>query len=82
MTQLVTRVDDRLVADVDELIAAGVVTSRSEAVRVGLSELVDHHRRATAGRRIADAYRRLPQTPDELRDVDDTTSRMLDEEPW
>ena len=49
---------------------------------MGLSELVDRHRRAAAGRRIADAYRRLPQTPDELRDVDDTTSRMLDEEPW
>jgi len=82
MTQRVTRVDDRLVADVDELIAAGVVASRSEAVRVGLSELVDRHRRAAVGRRVADAYGRLPQTRDELRDVDDTTSRMLDEEPW
>jgi Arc/MetJ-type ribon-helix-helix transcriptional regulator len=82
MTQLVTRVDERLVAEVDELIAAGVVSSRSEAVRVGLSDLVDRHRRAATARRIADAYRRLPQTPDELTDIDDATSRMLDEERW
>ena len=44
MAQLVTRVDDALVAAVDELVVAGVVASRSEAVRVGLERLIDRHR--------------------------------------
>jgi Arc/MetJ-type ribon-helix-helix transcriptional regulator len=82
MTQLVTRVDAQLVADVDELVAAGIVASRSEAVRVGLSELVDRHRRADVGRRIADAYRRLPQTSEELTGVDEATIALLEDERW
>jgi Arc/MetJ-type ribon-helix-helix transcriptional regulator len=36
MAQLVTRLDDRLVEQIDALVAAGVVANRSEAVRVGL----------------------------------------------
>ena len=45
MAQLVTRVDDRLAAAVDELVAAGIVASRSEAVRLGLERLIDRCRR-------------------------------------
>jgi Arc/MetJ-type ribon-helix-helix transcriptional regulator len=35
MAQFVTRLDDRLVEQVDALVAAGVVGNRSEAVRLG-----------------------------------------------
>lgn len=40
MTQLVTRVDEDLASRVDELVAEGVVESRSDAVRRGLRVLI------------------------------------------
>jgi Arc/MetJ-type ribon-helix-helix transcriptional regulator len=82
MAQLVTRLDDRLVAAVDALIADGVVASRSEAVRLGLTTIVDQHRRREIGRKIVDGYRRLPQTADELAGLDDATRSLIEEEAW
>jgi metal-responsive CopG/Arc/MetJ family transcriptional regulator len=82
MAQLVTRLDDRLLAEVDALVANHVVASRSEAVRLGLTRLVDQHRRAEVGAAIAGAYRRTPQTDDELAGLDAATRALVDEEPW
>jgi Arc/MetJ-type ribon-helix-helix transcriptional regulator len=82
MAQVVTRLDDRLMADVDGLVADGVVASRSEAVRVGLKRLVDQHRRQQVGASIVAAYRRQPQTADELAGLDDATRALVEEEPW
>jgi len=82
MTQLVTRVDDGLVAAVDELVAAGVVESRSEAVRLGLQRLVERFRRERVGAAIVDGYRRQPQGDDEVGWADEATRRMIAEEPW
>lgn len=80
MAQLVTRLDDALMADVDALIAAGVVATRSEAVRAALVDLVDRHRRLEIGRQIADGYRRIPQ--DDTGWDDEATIEMIAEEPW
>ncbi len=82
MAQLVARVDDGLVSEVDDLVAAGVLASRSEAMRVGLQELVDRHRRRLVGERIADAYRRRPQTEEELTGLEASTRALVEEEPW
>lgn len=82
MAQLVVRVDDSLVAAIDDLVSAGVVSSRSEAMRVGLQALVDEHRKRMLGARIADAYARHPQTDDELAGLDVGTRAMIEEEPW
>jgi Arc/MetJ-type ribon-helix-helix transcriptional regulator len=82
MTQLVTRVDDSLVAEVDHLVATGVVTSRSEAMRLGLEGLVEEHRRREIGANIVDAYRRQPQTEEELAGLDAATRALVEEEPW
>jgi metal-responsive CopG/Arc/MetJ family transcriptional regulator len=82
MAQVVTRLDDRLLAEVDELIAGGVVANRSEAVRLGLERLVDEHRRRRVGEAIVDAYRRLPQTEDELSGLEEATRALINEEPW
>ncbi len=64
------------------MIAAGVVASRSEAMRLGLEGLVEQHRRRQIGARIVDAYRRLPQTEDELAGLDAATKALVEEEPW
>lgn len=82
MTQLVARIDDGLVAAIDDLVAAGVVASRSEAVRIGLQALVGEHRKRIVGERIADAYARRPQTDDELAGLDASTRALVEEEPW
>jgi Arc/MetJ-type ribon-helix-helix transcriptional regulator len=82
MAQLVTRIDDELAASVDELVAAGVVGSRSEAVRLGLTHLVDWHRRRRIGEQIAEGYRRRPQQDREVGWADAATVQMIADEPW
>jgi len=82
MSQLVTRLNDELLADVDKLITEGVVASRSDAVRAGLQALVEQHRRQLVGQRIADGYRQTPQTGEELAGLDEATKALVFEEPW
>jgi Arc/MetJ-type ribon-helix-helix transcriptional regulator len=82
MPQVVTRLDEALLAQVDELVAAGEVSSRSEAVRVALQELVDRRRRHAVGRAIADEYGARPQTAPEVGWPDAATAAMIAEEPW
>jgi Arc/MetJ-type ribon-helix-helix transcriptional regulator len=82
MAQLVTRIDDELVAAVDELVASGAVASRSDAVRAGLRALVDRRRREAAAQATVDAYRRQPQTDEEVEGIAAETAAMIAEEPW
>lgn len=82
MAQLVTRVDDRLLAAVDALVAEGVAATRSDAVRLGLEGLVERHRRQQTGRSIVEGYRRQPQDQEELAGLDEATRALIEEEPW
>jgi Arc/MetJ-type ribon-helix-helix transcriptional regulator len=82
MVQFVTRVDERLAREIDELVAQGVLASRSEAVRQGLQELIERYRRARTGRAIVEGYLRVPQSEAEVGWADDATRRMIRDEPW
>ncbi len=82
MPQLVTRLDAGLLAAVDRLVADGVVTSRSEAVRLGLEHLVEEAKRARTAADIVEGYRRTPQGADELRRADEGLRALLAEESW
>lgn len=82
MAQLVTRITDSLAREVDRLVADGVVSSRSEAVRLGLEGLIDHHRRVSIGQAIVDGYLRQPQTEEELAWTDAAARAMILDEPW
>jgi Arc/MetJ-type ribon-helix-helix transcriptional regulator len=82
VTQLVARVDDSLVAAIDDLVAAGAVSSRSEAMRIGLQTLVNEHRKRLEAERVTEAYRRHPQTAEELAGVHAGTRALIEEEPW
>ena len=82
MPQLVTRIDDGLAEALDELVAAGVVASRSEAVRLGLVELVGRYRRQQVGARIVEGYRAKPQSEAEVGWADAATVQMIADEPW
>ncbi|HEC09456.1 MAG TPA: ribbon-helix-helix protein, CopG family [Acidimicrobiales bacterium] len=82
MAQLVTRVGDDLAAAVDRLVEAGIVASRSEAVRLALEQLVDRCRREEIGARIRRGYLDRPQDEADLAWADESTVRMITEEPW
>jgi Arc/MetJ-type ribon-helix-helix transcriptional regulator len=82
MAQLVTRINEQLASDVDDLVRDGVATSRSEAVRMGLEQLIDRHRRLRVGAQITAAYRRSPQTVVETAGLDEATRALVEEEPW
>ncbi len=80
--QLVTRVPDALAGAVDDLVRAGVFTSRSEAVRAGLGAVIDQQRRARVGQEIVAGYRRIPQEHDDLSWPEAASAAMIAEEPW
>lgn len=82
MAQLVTRIDSRLLADVDRIVDEGVVRNRSEAVRVALELLIDRSSRAAVARAIVDDYRARPQRSDDVGWADEATRRMIADEPW
>lgn len=82
MTQLVTRIDNELARSIDQLIAEGVVQSRSDAVRRGLHALIEETRRRRTGEAIIAGYTHRPQTDDEVAWADQATRRMITDEPW
>ncbi|MFI5004977.1 MAG: ribbon-helix-helix domain-containing protein [Solirubrobacterales bacterium] len=82
MAQVVTRLDDKLIADLDGLVADGLVANRSEAVRVGLERLVEEHRRRRIGAEIVEGYKRHPETDEELAQAAQATRALIAEEPW
>jgi Arc/MetJ-type ribon-helix-helix transcriptional regulator len=82
MAQLVARLDDKLVAAIDELVDSGVVGNRSEAMRMGLERLVEEHRRRRIGAEIVEGYTRHPETDEELAQAQAATRALIEEEPW
>jgi Arc/MetJ-type ribon-helix-helix transcriptional regulator len=80
--QIAVRLPDDLVGELDELIRDGRFESRAEAVRSALLTLVERDRRRRVGEAIADGYRRVPQTRDELDAATDAAIRSIHEEPW
>ena len=82
MAQLVTRVDDELIAQLDEMVECGEAKSRSAAVRSALEEMLDQRRRRLIGEAIVEGYRRIPETEEELRWAEQNLREMVAEEPW
>ena len=82
MAQLVTRVDDELIAQLDEMVDRGEAKSRSDAVRCALEEMLDQRRRRLIGEAIVEGYRRIPETEEELRWAEQNLREMVAEEPW
>jgi Arc/MetJ-type ribon-helix-helix transcriptional regulator len=82
MAQLVTRINEKLADQVDELVRQGVAASRSEVVRMGLEQLIERHRREQVGRTIAEAYRRVPQSVGETVGIVEATRALIEEEQW
>lgn len=81
-TQIAVKLPDEIVARIDELVARGVFASRSAAVRRGLEVIVSADRRRAIDRAYEEAYRRFPETDDELRAAERLATLSIEEEPW
>ena len=82
MTQLVTRMADNVIEQIDALVSRGVATSRSDVVRRALTEFFEREEERRVAEEYAEAYRLRPETPDERRRAQDEGRRLVEEEPW
>lgn len=60
-----TRFSDEELDLIDQLVAAGLGTSRSAVIRRAVLHLADTARRAQIGLAIAESYRQIPQSPED-----------------
>jgi metal-responsive CopG/Arc/MetJ family transcriptional regulator len=81
-TQLAIRLPDDLLRDLDWLILRLNYDSRAEAMRDALVKLIDQERRREIGEQIAEGYRRMPQTDEEIASAYESLRQSIDEEPW
>ena len=81
-TQLAIRLPDELLHDLDWLILRLNYDSRAEAMRDALVKLIDQERRREIGEQIAEGYRRMPQTEEEIASAYESLRQSIDEEPW
>jgi metal-responsive CopG/Arc/MetJ family transcriptional regulator len=68
-TQLAIRLPDDLLKDLDWVVIRLNYDSRTEAMRDALVRLIDQERRREIGEQIAEGYRRMPQTEEEMADI-------------
>lgn len=80
--QIAVKLPDELLEAVDDLVAAGRFSSRSSAVRAGLSIVVSQAERDVTDRAFAEGFRRHPDTPDELADARRLAVDAIEDEPW
>lgn len=81
-TQLAIRLPDELVADLDWVVIRLKYDSRAEAMRDALVRLIDQERRRQIGEQIADGYRRIPQTEEEMADIPFQSWDLDDDDDW
>ena len=81
-TQIAVKLPERLVAQLDRLVADGSFDSRSDAVRHGIEALVLGSERRRIDRAFAEGFRRHPDTGGELADATRLAAEAIDDEPW
>jgi Arc/MetJ-type ribon-helix-helix transcriptional regulator len=80
--QIAVRIPAVTVEQLDSLVRSGTFESRAAAVRAGIEALINREERARIGREIADGYRRIPNTAEEMADAWASFKESIAEEPW
>ncbi len=80
--QIAIRIPKDLAASLEQLVASGRFETKAEAVRRAVQTLVEEERRREVGERIADGYRRRPQTDEEVAVATASALRSIAEESW
>lgn len=81
-SQLAIRLPDDLLRDLDWIVVRLKYDSRTEAMRDALVRLIDKERRREIGEQIAEGYRRMPQTEEEIAGSDQAFLDSVNDEPW
>jgi metal-responsive CopG/Arc/MetJ family transcriptional regulator len=81
-TQLAIRLPDDLLRDLDWVVIRLNYDSRTEAMRDALVRLIDQERRREIGEQIAEGYRRMPQTEEEMADIPFQSWELDGDEDW
>ena len=81
-TPVPTRFSDHELHIIDQLVAQGVGSNRSEVIRRAIDHLHDSVRRAATGAAIARSYRDHPQTDDDDAFAMANAIAMTEAEPW
>jgi hypothetical protein len=76
VTQVQIRLSDDELAVLDELARN---STRSDVLRAGLAALARERERERVDRAYADEYRRVPDTPDEMRIAEANLMALLDD---
>jgi metal-responsive CopG/Arc/MetJ family transcriptional regulator len=79
--QTLVQLSEELLALLDREAARRHV-SRSALIREAIEQHLDAERRAEIGRQIAEGYRRIPETEEEIRWAEESGREMVEEEPW
>ena len=82
MAQLMTRVDDALIVELDDIVSSGEFKTRSDAVRSAIEHMVNERRRRLEGEAIVEGYRRHPESEEEMLWAEQNARDMVAEEPW
>lgn len=80
--QLAIRIAEEMAAGLDELIDNGRFSTRTQAVRAAISDLIERERRAAIGEAIVRGYERCPETAEEVQVARANLRRLIAEEPW
>jgi Arc/MetJ-type ribon-helix-helix transcriptional regulator len=80
--QIAVRIPSELAAGLNELVSEGRFETKADAIRSAIRALVEQERRRQVGERIAEGYRRMPQTDDEVSAATEAAVRSIHEEPW
>jgi len=80
--QIAVKIPDEMLDAVDDLVAAGRFSSRSGAVRAGLSIVVRRAERGVVDQAFTNGFRRHPDTPEELADARRLGVDAIEDEPW
>ena len=82
MTQIAVKLPDGLVRELDELVAQGLFSSRSSAVRRAVEMIVSGQRRGALEEAYARGYRRAPESESEMAEARRLATQAIDDEPW
>ncbi len=82
MTQIAVKLPDGLVRELDDLVAQGLFSSRSSAVRRAVEMVVSGQRRDALEEAYAKGYRQDPESESELAEANRLATQAIDDEPW
>jgi Arc/MetJ-type ribon-helix-helix transcriptional regulator len=80
--RIAVRISSELAASLNELVSERRFETKADAIRSAISALVEEERRRRVGERIAEGYRRMQQTDDEVGATTQAAVGSIHQEPW